>query len=207
MRRGAFGTARAHFWIVCGTSAFPNEQGAVATDEPSNSRQKTHSILWWIGGIFVLPLASLLTQQTGAGPAIVISRETTHITEPLKPNGLPDYEKYVLELSRVEVKPEDNAAVLLCRAIWLGELEQNDYQLFCHGIGLLHVPSMDDCLKPLHGEANRQRIIKWLQKRGLSNTTPNAAETLWKNAIDRPWKVADFPPLTEWVAKIVQPLL
>ena len=55
-------------------------------------------------------------------PPIVVARDTTYITGPLRPDGLPDYEKYVLELYRDGATPDNNAAVLLWQAIWPGDL-------------------------------------------------------------------------------------
>jgi hypothetical protein len=174
----------------------------MTSDELFHARQRRHDTLWCFGALFVLPLSLFLMQQAGpgpAGPAIVISRETTYITEPLKPNGLPDYEQYVLKLFRVEVKPEENAAVLLWHALWPGDLESADYEPLCRELGFASVPTADTALKSLRGEANQQRILKWFKERGHSNVTPDAADALCKHAVDRPWQVADFPPLEAWV--------
>ena len=53
----------------------------------------------------------------GEPPDIIISRETTYITEPLAEDGLPDYEAYVWNKYGKGVTPENNAAVPIWRAV------------------------------------------------------------------------------------------
>jgi hypothetical protein len=47
---------------------------------------------------------------------IAISKETTYITEPLRPDGYPDYIAALNRLASKDVTPENNAAVLLVQA-------------------------------------------------------------------------------------------
>jgi hypothetical protein len=60
-------------------------EAAVATDEPFIPPRKKHSILWWIGGILVLLTMLFVVQLFGPSPPIVVSPQTTRITEPLGP--------------------------------------------------------------------------------------------------------------------------
>src|SRR4051812_30642624 len=84
--------------------------------------RKKPSVFWWLGGVFLLLTLVSLFQLFGPGPAIIISPQTTYITEPLRANGLPDYEQYILELSRADVTTQNNAAALMWPAIWPSEL-------------------------------------------------------------------------------------
>ena len=71
----------------------------MSTDTPFQPPHKKPSIYWWLAGFLVLLFVLFLFQLFGANPPIVVSPQTTYITEPLGANGLPDYEKYVLEQS------------------------------------------------------------------------------------------------------------
>jgi hypothetical protein len=151
------------------------------------------------GSLVVLLPCFLLFQPVDPGPDIIVSPETTYITEPLKPDGLPDYERYLLKLYRGEIRPEDNAAVLLWQALWPGDLEPADHKPFCREIGLASVPRAATALKLIFGEANKQHTQKWLQEHGHSNVTVETIETLLGDAMEQPWKVATFPPFAAWV--------
>ena len=49
-------------------------------------------------------LALFLYQLFGPNPKIIISPQTTFITSPLRPDGLPDYEKYMLNAYRKGIR-------------------------------------------------------------------------------------------------------
>src|SRR6188768_2819914 len=92
------------------------------TDAPFTPPRKKPGILWWIGGCFLLLFCLFLYQLFGPNPPIVVSKQTTYITEPLTENGLPDYEAYYRDEFRKGVTPENNAAVLLFQVFGPGEL-------------------------------------------------------------------------------------
>ena len=72
----------------------------MVTDAPVKSPRKKPGIFWWLTGGFLLLVSLFLFQLFGPNPRIIVSRQTTHITGPLRADGLPDYEKYVLERCR-----------------------------------------------------------------------------------------------------------
>lgn len=96
--------------------------------------------------LFTVFLVSLFR----TGSAVTVGRSTTRLTTPLRNNGLPDYAKYVDEAYREGVTPENNAAVLLWKAIWPGELEPEDRARLCDAIGLIPMPSEKDQFEPLY---------------------------------------------------------
>src|SRR3954454_6659910 len=97
-------------------------------------------------------------------PPIVVARDTTYITEPLRPNGLPDYEKYILEQSRKGITPDNNAAVLIWQALWPNSLEARDYESMKAELGLKEMPSPHDALQLVYGDANKKRVKRWLRE-------------------------------------------
>src|SRR6187399_444073 len=95
----------------------------MSTDASFQPPRKKLSVFWWLGGIVLLAILLFVFQLFGPSPPIVVSPQTTYITAPLGPDGLPDYEKYVRDQSRQGVTPENNAATLLWPALWPGELD------------------------------------------------------------------------------------
>ena len=90
-----------------------------ATDDRTElPKRKKLRLVLWIGGIVVALLLVFLWQLFGPNPKIVISPQTTHITAPLRANGMPDYAQWLLENQRKGVTPENNAAVLMWQALW-----------------------------------------------------------------------------------------
>jgi hypothetical protein len=96
-------------------------------------------------------------------PAIVISKETTYITEPLRADGLPDYEKYVLDRMREGVTPENNAAVLLAQVLWPEDLEPDELALIATELGLPELPSQQRTLVHLTGDSTTMRVAAWMK--------------------------------------------
>lgn len=62
---------------------------------------------------------------------VTISKETTYITEPLRPDGYPDYIRYLNKKLSEGVTPENNAAVFYIRAFSLGENGKDDGSVNC----------------------------------------------------------------------------
>src|SRR5262245_12408434 len=80
--------------------------------------KKKRGNLWWISGVFAVLLLLFVFQLVGPNPQLVVSPQTTRITAPLRPNGLPDFEKYTLNRLRAGVTPDNNAAALLWPALF-----------------------------------------------------------------------------------------
>src|SRR3954454_1816349 len=85
-------------------------------------------------------------------PPIVVARDTTYITEPLRPNGLPDYEKYILEQSRKGTTPDNNAGALIWQALWPNDLDPRDYEPIRAELGLKEMPSASAALQLVYGD-------------------------------------------------------
>ena len=91
-------------------------------DDLQQAREKTRA-RWIFAGLVLLVLIWFLFQLFGPQGGIVVSKETTFITEPLGEDGLPDYGAFLLNRASEGVAPQNNAAVLTWQAMWPGELE------------------------------------------------------------------------------------
>jgi hypothetical protein len=136
---------------------------------------------------------------------IVIARDTTYITAPLRPDGLPDYEKYFLELNRKGATPENNAAVLLWKALWPNNLEPKQFESMKFELGLKETPSAEAALQLLDSDANRKRVKDWLAKQKIDTEEVDVADLI-APAIDHSWTSKQFQPLTEWVKSNQKPI-
>lgn len=183
----------------------------MSTDAPATPPRKNRRVWRWLLAGVLLFLAWFCWQLFGPNPPIIVSRETTYITEPLGPDGLPDYEKYMLEKLRDGVTPENNAAVLLWQALATDDDDNatpEDRKAWASELGMAQVPNKRDALLPLFGERNREAVAAFLNNlpanRGSRTTTLTAKDEVVYDAIsesmESPWTSAQLPPLFEWVA-------
>lgn len=167
--------------------------------------------LRWLTAIVVAAFAgSILWGLFGPEPRIVVSRETTFITEPLRPDGLPDYRTRVLDLMGRGTPPEDNAAVGIVRAAWPMDLDPQQLTALCRGLG---IPDTPPDVAPLVATWNDKALIDAVAK--LVGPPLPEGTTSWDADDERrrradevcdaarvvPWRSDDCPPLAAWVAR------
>jgi hypothetical protein len=139
------------------------------TGEPFVPRRKKYSVLWLVGGFFFLLLVFFFFQLFGPNPRIVVSKQTTFITEPLGPDGLPDYEQYVLDLVRDGVTPENNAVSLLWPALFPADVDPQYHAAVAAELGLDEIPSETEALKSYYGKDMERRLAEFLMQGGKAN--------------------------------------
>lgn len=180
-------------------------------------------LLLFAGLALLLFLGWFAWQLFGPSPPIVVSKATTYISAPLRADGLPDYEKYVLEKYREGVTPENNAAVLFWQAMGPGDMASDDFANVAKEIGLQKIPPPEKFLQDVYGDETRKRVATWLENSNIIPREDDAEGVLRfmeelemsrddfiHNFIDqaneRPWTSAQIPPLAEWVAANENPL-
>jgi hypothetical protein len=196
----------------------------MSNNEPFMPPRKKIRIFWWLGGIFLLLALLFVLQLFGPNPPIVVSPQTTYITEPIGPDGLPDFEQYVLDLSRDGVTPENNAMALLWPVLFPADVQPEHVAAVTMELGLEAIPSKEDALERLHSETNRGRVAAFLKERAGLTADGNAMlreyqqEPIWIDAnsspvegvldqsMTRPWTSDQLQPLAEWVRKNKRPL-
>ncbi|HEY3393496.1 MAG TPA: hypothetical protein VGK58_12370 [Lacipirellulaceae bacterium] len=208
----------------------------MSTDAPFKPPRKKHSVLWLVGGLFFLLLVLFFYQLFGPNPRIVVSKQTTFITEPLGPDGLPDYEQHLLDMLRDGVTPENNAVVLLWQALFPADVPPQDIALVVTELGLDAVPLAEDALVEFYSDANRERVKGFLigekpESGGALDTGVDAGsaeaddqaldfneyvewddanarvvEEVLDRAMERPWTSAQLPPIADWIRENQAPL-
>ena len=199
------------------------------TESTFTPPRKKPSVYWWLGGIFLLLVCLFLYQLFGPNPRILVSKQTTYITEPLLENGLPNYEAYYRATFSEGVTPENNAAALLFQALGPGDLNPQDAAAVAKELGLTEVPTNATSLRPIYCTQNRRRITRWLHEQGrltlpggrpakdeiiqqALNMAPlplsdeaqalvDLADTEIDRASSRPWTTDQIPPLGKWLSE------
>jgi hypothetical protein len=149
----------------------------------------------------------------GPEAPIVVSPQTTLLTEPLAADGLPDYARYALALAGRGIPPADNAAVPLLEAFWPMDLDDADLAAVCQDLG---IERPDDPLVGFEGDnfhyddAVRAGIDSTLEALGPSpppaegdqgSPRPNPTTAVIDAASGHPWRSADLPSLTAWLTR------
>lgn len=135
-------------------------------------------------------------------PKITISKETTYITEPLRPDGYPDYVAALNQRMSEGVTPENNAAVLLQRAFGPGQIPENLRRGYFKQLGIEPLPETGDYL------VSRAEVIK----RWRASHPATAAEdgddldAQFEQASEQPWKPNEHPIVAEWLKINEKPL-
>ena len=138
-------------------------------------------------------LAALVPTTRAEGPKmtkITVSKETTCITEPLNPDGTPNYVAAVNALCGKGVTPDNNAAVLLLEALGPAMLKNPD--TLGRVCALLRVPP-----PPVEGE-----YFVPFREYAVSHLPQEAQTDIRQRLNDRlagPWQPKDDPLLAGWI--------
>ena len=175
----------------------------MSNDIPSTLPRKKLNVMWSLGALLLVLLLLFLFQLFGPNPPIIVSRETTYITEPLRPDGLPDYERYVLDRYRKGVTPENNAAVPLLQVLFPGQVSPTDLRAIVDELGMEEAAPSRNALEVVVGETNRAAPWRWLFPRWTSQKNlldvDEWAERMTGQAVWRPWTSDQMPPLAKWL--------
>jgi hypothetical protein len=123
---------------------------------------------------------------------LVISKETTYITEPLCSDGTPDYCAALNQRLSKGVTPENNAAVLFWKAAGPGVINAQDRQRYFNMLGVPVPQENGGCFV---------RFDKWLDGYKQEDAhVPDKASAALDVAMKRPWSKREFPILAKWIA-------
>jgi hypothetical protein len=157
------------------------------------------SVLRWIAGSFLVLIVLLVFQLFGPNPPIVVSTQTTFITEPLGADGLPDYEQYVLNLSRDGVTRDNNAVAILWQALFPAGVGSQFHAAVAAELGLKQIPSQEETLALPGSIAMEKRLVSFLKQNGDTNRNADSpADNTTEEAgasLDGDYEVR---PLAEW---------
>ena len=156
--------------------------------------------------IRVMPAAdpsSSENEQNNSRPKITISKETTCITEPLRPDGYPDYVAALNQRMSQGVTPENNAAVPLLKALGPKGVKKERRDKFFQQLGMTAIPDDGAYL------VAQEEMIGHRERHNLAGAAVLDAETLaaqFKTVRERPWKSDEFPIIAHWLKINEEPL-
>lgn len=164
-------------------------------------------------------------QAAAAAPPklkVTVAKETTYITEPLRPDGYPDYFAALNQRMSAGVTPENNAAVLLVRAMGPPDQLKSSgtprdskraaafkshraeyYQL----LGIDPLPDEGD-----YFVTSGDLLKRWEDERFDKEGTFTSQEerdrigSEFGEAMSRPWKGDEFPKVLHWILINQKPL-
>ena len=138
---------------------------------------------------------------------VTISKETTYITEPLRPDGYPDYIAALNRRTGEGVTRDNNAAVPFWRAVGPGGVPKDRREKYFRMLDILPPADQGDYFVDVWQYLNEHASADASAPRD-ANGSPLPAE-VWKKhmpATIRPWSEAEFPLLAQWVAANEKPL-
>ena len=154
--------------------------------------------------------AATATEQ-GAGtprPKITVSKQTTYVTGPLRPDGDVDYVAAINERYSQGVTVENNAAVLLCRALGPGQFEHPETRSqFFRRLGIAEPPREGHYLKAVREFLAGRK--GWKSPFGDTEGDRRLITETEKQldvAQRRPWSKEEFPLLAECLGANEEPL-
>ncbi|MHC4399356.1 MAG: hypothetical protein ACYTG0_06735 [Planctomycetota bacterium] len=137
------------------------------------------------------------------GPVVLItvSKETTHITEPLDEDGYVDYLAALNARYAKGVTPENNGAVLFWKAFGPKAIEDDfsDFQQRADFLLLLGIPHL-----PAEGDYYVE-LASYLDTLDAESDAVRGRYE-YDQAMDRPWTEAEFPILAGWFEANEKPI-
>ncbi|TWT85474.1 hypothetical protein Pla123a_02810 [Posidoniimonas polymericola] len=158
-----------------------------------------------LSGLMLIFTVWIAFQLAPISTPIVVSRETTYLTEPLAEDGLPDYSGALLAELREGVTPENNGGIQYLQAMWPAGLEPEDQQVICDELGMA-VPETNGMVSPEASDELRVSVAATL----LPQAEPDApwesqeqadqrAERLITQLSHQPWTADDAPLVAEHI--------
>ncbi len=137
-------------------------------------------------------------QQPKPRVKVKISKETTYITEPLRPDGYPDYVAALDQRFSAGVTPENNSAVLFWRALGPKEISEKHRAKYFEMLGIEPLPEQGAYFVDIADYV--------IQKKKAANPTKSAEDISHETSNEegqvysRPWSKEEFPLFAEALA-------
>jgi hypothetical protein len=139
------------------------------------------------------------------GLLVTISKPTTDITSPLRPDGYPDYFTAANELMSAGVTPEDNAVVLLLSAFDAKEIDANQRPQLFRMLGISEPAGTETYYADFEADLKRRGIVapaNWQQLDYLKSDDPYCvANRDYDKAGEQIWKSSELPSVAAWLDK------
>ncbi len=142
-------------------------------------------------------------KKTWHWPKVVISKETTYFTEPLRPDGGVDYVAALNRKYSQGVTPENNAAVALWQAAGPKELDSKIRKRYFEMLGIAELPETGDYLVEVWDMPEFK--IHDIKSAGSKSAMPTWADQL-SYATYNSWTEDEFPLLALSLQRSAKPM-
>ena len=143
-------------------------------------------------------------------PKIIVSKETTYLTEPLDEQGQVDYRRAMLERMRKKKVPsEENGAVLFWETVGLDSIEKEHREAFCQELGI-ELSNPSEMLQMVDSPEVIQSLTAWvLEQQGheASEAARRALDPEIKAAYLAQDLIARWDATITWAMEPPAPLL
>lgn len=140
---------------------------------------------------------------------VTISKETTYITEPLRPDGYPDYIAALNQRMSKGVTPENNAAVLFWKAMGPSKIKPEYRERHFKMLGIPPLPESGDYFVTSDDFIGRHKAKITPDSVAPGEDEEDITKAVWNQmniAMERPWSKEEFPVWAEWLAANEKPL-
>ena len=144
--------------------------------------------------------------QTGKSPPservqkpklpLTISKQTTYLAEPLDRDGFVDYLAALNQLDSQGVTPQNNAGILLVRAIGTSEFTPQERTRFYQLLGIEPLPERDPYVTDFGDFVVKKLRLPWTKQEDAD----------FDRSMHEPWSRRDLPLETEWLKANEKPL-
>jgi hypothetical protein len=178
-------------------------QPTVSTaDQCPPKRRRRNRWLWISLTTFLLLLIAGFVYAAWPGRStFTVGPEATYVTGPLDKDGYVDYVTALNERLRGNIKPEDNANVLLWQALGPRPSGKTQTEEYFRWLGA--PPPPDD------GEYfvwYKDYLVDLKKKGELDSEKHEELIERWNKAAAWPWRTQDEPELAEWLRQMEKPL-
>lgn len=165
--------------------------------------RKVKTYLAILGGGLLLFAGMICWSSFGPARAVVVSRETTYLTDPLTTDGRVDYVGYLMQRRREGVTPKNNAAIPVILETWHGNYANDEMIRLKQELEIDSEAQTGQFALPHSAEvANRisaWALKKWpleLQEGEFVSFNPYVYPA---DAAEYAWSRAEVPPLAAWL--------
>ena len=154
-------------------------------------------------------IAFAIFQAIRPPEALVVSPSTTIVMEPLRPDGTPDYGKFVLSKWREGVTPENNGAVPFWKAFWPSDLSPEKQAVIQRELQFTADPTKAPFRikgRELWDQVRRAIVEKSIDdEMGMMSSMDEGASpvditSMIQGAItSQPWTRAQLPMVADWI--------
>jgi hypothetical protein len=147
-----------------------------------------------------------MLNSTSSTPKIAISKETTCLTEPLRPDGYVDYLKAMNERLGRGVTPENNAAIDLIQALGPSCILETLRKDTLARLGLPGLPDKGNYFVGLHDFLEKHHPRKDLKGNRVGEGWEKIIDPQEVFAASHPWSEEEYPLLAAWIDANERPL-